>query len=800
MSNEMVNILRLTEVETKELKKDFYNEGIDLLLQGDKKRIGDSYEYPRERFSKDVNNGHWDLWTDAADKELFPYEWDLGGSYYAYNPSDDIQSESIVAIDFGTSATVVVASNNKDERRPLSIDASVDAMNKAKRYENPTIMKLVDLKTFMTMYQQREGRPFTKWEHINVANEASASFKDASADDYYAFLHQLKQWAGNNKKQIRFKPTQGDVITLNSYSDIKEEEFDPIEIYAYYIGLNINRLRTNKIYLKYYLSFPTTFKENIKKKITESFERGLKKSLPLSVLRNKEKMAQFFVCPDISEPLAYASCVLKEYGIRPKGDSSINYAIFDFGGGTTDFNFGKWSRYTESSSYSYKIKTLGSVGLNKLGGENLLEGLAHEIFYKNIEFMEQNNFPFQDGPYTNISGDKEIIDNKSQFAASNMKRLMEKLRPFWENAHYYNLRILRDLKNEPSMDLDNEAIMALACSERAFYEKKMEKDPNAKEIFKVFNELYEKCLSGGDYQDNKIYLIDILQEVVGDSIDTLGKKIILPISLADEHGKTYEKKEITTTIDSIFDFLEKKIKEGIDSFFYEMEKISDFYQEEKNKIHIFLAGNSCKSPITTFLFKKAIKERINSKMEFELFYPLGSEEAKKWMKDNDIESEYEEGEEPNGKTGVAFGLIDCSKEQGRVFIEKGSYRTQFRYYLCWDDDRYLAPYTFTEVGNSSNKVIGIPKIGKWYKIDNAKADRATLTIYATSNSACQNGELRIKGNVEKMIPLKFKEQNKDKCVFLKVSGPDEIYYDIADGNVDKDELRGLSIDLTLLGD
>ena len=40
----MASVLRLTEIEAEELGKDNYSEGIDVLLQCDKKRFGDSYE------------------------------------------------------------------------------------------------------------------------------------------------------------------------------------------------------------------------------------------------------------------------------------------------------------------------------------------------------------------------------------------------------------------------------------------------------------------------------------------------------------------------------------------------------------------------------------------------------------------------------------------------------------------------------------------------------------------------------------------------------------------------------------
>lgn len=799
MADEKVNVLRLTDIEFEEIKKDSYSEGIEFLLQLDKNRFGDSYDYKKETFSKNLNKGHWDLWADGKNNEIFTQDYNLGGDYYSRNPCDDIQKNSIVAIDFGTSATVVVAFTKGADRRPLSIDASVDSNKLSKRYENPTIMQLVDLKTFMKMYSERDGRPFTKWEHINIANKASEDFKDVAAENYYSFLHQLKQWAGGNNKKIRLKTKNGEEFTLEPYLDIKPGDFDPIEIYAYYIGLNINRLRANKIYLKYYLSFPITFKDVIKKKITESFERGLAKSLPLGVFENEKAMEQFSVCPDISEPLAYASCVLKEYGIRPKVDSAVNYAIFDFGGGTTDFNFGTWARYTDDLAYNYKIKPLGDDGLDKLGGENLLEGLAHKIFKENIKFMRENHFFFQDGPYSHESGYEEVIDNEDQFAASNMKRLMEALRPYWEKSYYYNYRVIRNLIKNPDIKLDNESIMGLVRSEIDFYTEVRAKDPNAKEIIKNLEELYEDCLADNEAQDNKLKLIEILKDESGYTEDNPANKILLKITLANDAGTTFEGKEISTTTDVIYSFLEEKIQEGITSFFSAMENIKEFYKEDKNKIYIFLAGNSCKSPITTSLFKKAIDERRNSNVEFDLYFPLGSIEAEKRMKQDDVESDYKPGEGPNGKTGVAFGLIDCCSEIGNVLIQKNEYITRFKYFLGWADDKYFMPFTFIEVGNPEKKVVGNPEIGKWYRIDKLKAVKETFTVYAMSNPKCKDGDLKIKGNVDLTIPLEFAEQNKDKCVFLKVSGPDEIHYDIGEENIDKSKLKGKEIDLTSIG-
>ncbi|GAA6887641.1 hypothetical protein HpHNI69_02880 [Helicobacter pylori] len=43
---------------------------------------------------------------------------------------------------------------------------------------------------------------------------------------------------------------------------------------------------------------------------------------------------------------AYAISALKSYGFdkSEKLDKPIYYGVFDFGGGTTDFDFGKWEK------------------------------------------------------------------------------------------------------------------------------------------------------------------------------------------------------------------------------------------------------------------------------------------------------------------------------------------------------------------------------------------------------------------------------------------------------------------------
>ena len=102
-------------------------------------------------------------------------------------------------------------------------------------------------------------------------------------------------------------------------------------------------------------------------------------------------MKKFRVRQGVNEPAAYAITALQEYGFEPDEDENVLYSIFDFGGGTTDFDFGLWRCSDDSKRderrYDYVIEHFGSEGDKYLGGENLLELLAFEVFKANADLL-----------------------------------------------------------------------------------------------------------------------------------------------------------------------------------------------------------------------------------------------------------------------------------------------------------------------------------------------------------------------------------------------------------------------------
>ncbi|MBO5104775.1 MAG: hypothetical protein J6B74_06930 [Ruminococcus sp.] len=205
----------------------------------------------------------------------------------------------------------------------------------------------------------------------------------------------------------------------------------------------------NGIYINYIMSFPVTYERKIRMKISESFEKGLKKSLPEEVLQNKEIMQEFRVMEGASEPAAYAVCALQEYGFDPQEDEKVLYGVFDFGGGTTDFDYGIWQRASKKQQRRYDnvIRHFGAGGDRYLGGENMLELLSYHVFRKNEKLLRENKVQFTKPTECEAFAGSEILIGETQQAKFNMRQLSKELRPLWEGQEYEKTSVMLNLRD-----------------------------------------------------------------------------------------------------------------------------------------------------------------------------------------------------------------------------------------------------------------------------------------------------------------------------------------------------------------
>lgn len=428
-------------------------------LTRDKKRVNlDSYD---ESILFDYKKGHWDLYNNK-DKELM--EKEENKKVYARDPKLDINENGIIGIDFGTKSTVVVFRDAGNKIFPMRISGTT--LNKKidnTDYENPTVIEFKNLSKFLEEYNSQEGRPHTHWNDLTISHTA---FQNLVSGNNTHIMSNIKQWAASKNKKLMIKDKKGKERIISSYMELKDEDVDPIELYAYYLGSYINNMR-NGIYLEYYLSFPVTYEKEIREKILKSFEKGIKKSLPISILQDESVMKNFEVKHGSNEPAAYAICELQEYGFEPEDDEKVYYGVFDFGGGTTDFDFGIWRASEDDRNYDFELEHFGAGGDRYLGGENILLELAYEVFKNNKDKLRENKITFIRPEWCERFVGDELVIDFSQESNSNMRQFSEKLRGYWEKSEDFEseekikvnlFNKFGELKNGFELDIDEQMI------------------------------------------------------------------------------------------------------------------------------------------------------------------------------------------------------------------------------------------------------------------------------------------------------------------------------------------------------
>lgn len=701
---------------------------IQELLDCDKNRCGlPSYE---KEILSDIKRGHWDVFENRA-----LYE-DAEMQLIGRDPKDDIKKNGVIGIDFGTKSTVVVSQEGRNEIRPLrvgSLELSVEV--RENEFENPTIISCLDLNSFLKEYLRKEGRPATSCNDFFVSYNAYEEYNNCNTDNFYAYYSDIKQWANSEKigalvQDVRNKAR----FDLRERCSLEEKCINPIELYAYYIGMYINNMR-NGVYMNYIMSFPVKYSKETKELIRRSFEAGLKKSLPQSVIDDEDLMRSFSVKYLISEPAAYAVTALESSGFRPQNETEkILYGVFDFGGGTTDFDFGLWRGASDEEydkyNCDYVLECFGAESDVHLGGENILEMLAYQVFKENKKMAAEKHITCA-LPVDQIAfiGGEKLISN-SQSAHRNLTILKEAFRPLWEQHENW----------ESNYQTDD-----------------------------------------GDQQGGRQYL---------------------EIQMYDVNSEPVPNCRFVIDTKQLLELIKARIKKGVDAFFKCIEKAvlkNAKAQDASEKVHIFLAGNSCRSKFVTELFEAAIKEHedeyrkiakerncgsgAKDSERFELIAPLSGGNGSS-------DSQYV----PNAKTSVAYGLVK-SRPGSKILVVKNSetdseQETRFKYYLGTERRGVfvckLSPFRQDDGGAS------VPSYNVWHKFQGAGSGIGR--IYYTENPAADSKAVRLDINDIPFHEVVF-EADENKYLFVRAVRPSVIEYAAAasEEEIGRGDIRELDI-------
>jgi len=394
----------------------------------------------------DPNKGLWEFC--GMDAEVLAAQ-----GLRSRNPADDVKDWN-VAIDFGTSSTVVAYDDN-GKYKLLRIGVK-DFWEKEKpeHYENPTVLEIIDFPALIEAWQSVPYRPCVQWSHVRCSHEAQHNFRhnETKPEVVASILSKIKQWALREGDGSRLRltdqinrlehelepltlrmPVKGQPLNVSS-----DDPFDPVELYAWFLGLTIN-WRGRGIFLRYYMTFPIAYPKEVKEKILASFRRGLQRSLPATLIGHSI-FDNFSIEECASEPAAYAATALQHLAIEPTVDG-VAYGVFDFGGGTADFDFGFYrlpNAEEDDEGWEKVFEHFGAAGDKFLGGENLLENLAYRVFLHNLDLCRKHKIGFTRPLDADDFAGSEMFLEKTQAAATNTLMLMARLRPLWERGELPN--------------------------------------------------------------------------------------------------------------------------------------------------------------------------------------------------------------------------------------------------------------------------------------------------------------------------------------------------------------------------
>ena len=689
----------------------------DVLLDSELIRM--NHQRLPEKVLQDPNQGHWDAWpTLGTETDLVKVN--LDEPIYARNPLADVDKTGIIGIDFGTKSTIVAKWSSGD---PEVLRIGLDDFTKAPEphhYENPTMMEFIDIRSFQKTYVGRRGRPHTRWADLKTSHEARGDLDGLGSNDVelsQSFFSGLKQWAGyGDQKVIVNDSTEHAEQELSPYEELKPGDFDPIEIYAYHIGLAVNNMSERKIVLKYLLSFPASFRANVQQRILDSFKRGIMRSLPQAVLEDEETMKRFRVEGGTSEPAAYAVCALKPLALEPVENHSIPYAVFDFGGGTTDFDFGLWRLSTDDEiddeDVDWAIEHFGSGGDAYLGGENLLEDIAYLVYVgnRNVLVTNESKYPFAP-PHDTIKRvpgyETLLVDSRE--GRMNRYRIAEKLRPVWEE--------------NPESD------------------KGFESGTLKVSLFDI---------EGGKAKDVELRIeVDKLRSFISDRIARCVDNFVESMQRA-------------------FAMLDQKKKKQLDC------PIHIFLAGNSSKSHHVRELMNEKLTAVQQSFEKVWgKEKRENADMFCIHAPLGSKDKDVLLNadqategvesaEGEADSAIDFAHTPTGKTGVAFGLVESAPGRGIKVVnanKTASGETHFRYFVGRDRRGSLVPLLNPESLGAG-----------WVDFCSAgKADGISY-LYYTRDGGGQTGNYKVKDAF--CVPVEFDPS--EGRILIRASGVSEI--------------------------
>jgi hypothetical protein len=372
------------------------------------------------------------------------------------DPMLDVRRDAWVAVDFGASSTVVAIGTR--ERSEIVRIGTTEPPSLPRDYETPSEVSFQSLGRVVKAWRERAILPLTVWGDLYVGFGArervgislSTTMTGGSKERAMRARATVAELASIPARIEAGKPVylcgRGEsegVATLErpSAAVIDEEgigpddPFDPIELFAYYIGLFVNSRRRG-LYLRYAVGMPTGWGTERRHQVLAQLRRGIYRSLPAGMV-GYDDLDTLQVVDAGPNVLSFAAHAFKIFGIAPRAAEMVPFAAIDAGATETAIVCGLYREGSPdevAAGFERVLEHVEPSVLSGAGAERLLHRLAYRVYAASATSMRSNDVPFEppEGEPP-VEGAEERL-NSSCEALVNVRLLKDGVRPLLERS------------------------------------------------------------------------------------------------------------------------------------------------------------------------------------------------------------------------------------------------------------------------------------------------------------------------------------------------------------------------------
>lgn len=361
------------------------------------------------------------------------------------DPKLDIRDEW-VAVDIGARSTTLAIRGPRSQPELLRV-GSHDPPSVQADFENPSEITFRNLARTLKSWRDRVILPMTRFDDVRVgfaARTLRTESEDTAPSRAAATIADLTLVRERIEQQLPYPlsgvedPVGNEKLKKPAPPIVDEDgigahdPYDPIEMYAYYMGLHVNHA-TRGLHTRYAVTMPTGWSAERRQSVLVACRRGFFRSLPVGMV-DYDDLENLVVEDAGASAVNFATHAFRAFSVSPK-NGPVTFAVLEAGATEAGMLFGTYREASPDEQRDGKeriVEHLLPAAIPWFGGERMLHRLAYRVFVASEDEVRETNVPMERPPEEEAFDDAgDLLDN-SAIARANTIVLKDLVRPLLE--------------------------------------------------------------------------------------------------------------------------------------------------------------------------------------------------------------------------------------------------------------------------------------------------------------------------------------------------------------------------------